>query len=178
MRTPPIPDERIFAVIADGAHLTGEIARALNRSRSCLYKRLRRMVKARKLRYLDQSVHYRGGYYLTDQPAIRRTEGPIVVLDAIAAGCHTWSAIRAQTGGTGITHHVNALIREGLIRKIDHKLYVCNGRPVTVKPKKATSAGPPPVYERPGAYYHDAFEAMVEEAGNARRERLIRLFGH
>ena len=178
MRKPPTPDAAIYAVIDAGAHLTGEIAEALGRSRSSLYKRLRRMVDARKLRYLDQSVHYRGGYYLTDQPAIRRTEGPIVVLDAIAAGCHTWTEIRARTGGTGITHHVNALIREGLIRKIDHKLYVCNGRPVTVKPKKATSAGPPPVYERSGNYYNDAFEAMVEEAGNARRERLIRLFGH
>jgi hypothetical protein len=178
MRTPPIPDSQIFAVIADGAHLTGEIARTLGRSRSSLYKRLHRMVTARKLRLVDQSVHHRGGYYLPDQPWIRRSEGPIVVLDAIAGGCNTWSAIRARTGGTGITHHVNALIREGLIRKVDQKLYPCNGRPVTVKPKKATRAGPPPVYERSGARYHDGHEAAVQAAGEAQRARLTRLLGH
>ena len=178
MRTPPIPDERIFAVIADGAHLTGEIAEALGRSRSSLYKRLRRMVDARKLRYVDQSVHYRGGYYLTDQASIRRTEGPIIVLDAIAAGCHTWAAIRERTNSSGITHHVNALIRQGLIKRHDSKLYLCNGRPVPVKPAKAKRAGPVPVYERSGNYYHDGFEAMVEEAGMARRERLIRVFAN
>ena len=173
MRTPPIPDSQIFAVIADGAHLTGEISRALDRSRSSLYKRLHRMVKARKLKLVDQSVHHRGGYYLPDQPWIPRTEGPIVVLNAIKDGCHTWTEIRAHTGGTGITHHVNALIREGLIKKVDQKLYLCNGRPV--KPKKKPTkkrTGPAPVYERNDSRYHHAFELMVEEAGKARWKRI------
>ena len=173
MRRPPIPDERIFEVIAEGAHLTGEISRALDRSRSSLYKRLHRMVKARKLKLVDQSVHHRGGYYLPDQPWIPRTEGPIVVLNAIKDGCHTWTEIRAHTGGTGITHHVNALIREGLIKKVDQKLYLCNGRPV--KPKKKPTkkrTGPAPVYERTDSRYHHAFELMVEEAGKARWKRI------
>ena len=178
MRKPPTPDTDIYAVIDAGAHLTGEIAEALGRSRSSLYKRLRRMVDARKLRYVDQSVHYRGGYYLIDQAAIRRTEGPIIVLDAIAAGCHTWAEIKEHTNSSGITHHVNALIRQGLIKRIDSRLYLCNGRPVVVQKKKAKRTGPPPVYERPGAYYHDGFEAIVAAAGTARRARLCRIFGH
>lgn len=176
MRRPPIPDEKIFQVIAEGAHLTGEISDALGRSRSSLYKRLHRMVKAGKLRIVDQSVHHRGGYYLPDQPWITRTEGPIVVLNAIKDGCHTWTEIRAHTGGTGITHHVNLLIREGLIKKIDQKLYLCNGRPIKPRKKKKKNTAPPPVYERSDSRYHHSFELMVSEAGNARRERLIEIF--
>lgn len=176
MRRTPIPDEKIFEVIADGAHLTGEISRALDRSRSSLYKRLHRMVKARKLKLVDQSVYHRGGYYLPDQPWIPRTEGPIVVLNAIRDGCHTWTEIRARTGGTGITHHVNALIREGLIRKLDQKLYPCNGRPIKVRTPKPVKLGPAPIYERTDSRYHHAFEMMVQEAGEARWKRIGEAF--
>ena len=184
-KSPPIPDSRIYEVIADGAHLTGEISDALERSRSSLYKRLRRMADAGKIRYVDQSIFQCSGYYLPGQHLTRRTTGPIIVLDAIAAGCHTWKSIRDLTGCYSITHHVNALIRVGLIHRTgprncaDQRLYLSENRqPAKKAPAPPRRPQPAPITESPRAWYHEGHEAAVQAAGEARRARLTRLFGH